>query len=751
MSWQVLRHSARTLSALLAVCLLVVVTLYVPHVAAQAPLGAERPLTISTIDVDGQVAAMSTTADGAVYGHHPSRVLVRFRNGAQAAFLPGSPSARAFPGDRNLYQVDDPPGLSVADAVRRYRSNQNVLYAEPDYMVQTDTAPTDPAWNQQWDMMKIAAPTAWNTQTDSSDVVVAIIDTGIDLTHPDLRANLWTDADGSHGFTCMKGTCSKGGADDFGHGTHVAGTIGAVANNGIGIAGLNWNAQLMSVKFLDANGSGYVSDAVLAFDQVTSLNQQGVNVRLTNNSWGSGAFSQALNDAMARGEAAGILHVCAAGNSGQNADGSPMYPAAFDNRGIVSVLATDQNDAGTSFTNYGLASVDLAAPGLSVFSTVPTGSCKLCDPSGYRALSGTSMATPHVSGVLAALFHGNPGLTANEARDVVLNPSSYDALTDARASSSSTGGRLNFAKGLANPLLFAPVLNNFPTLAMGPDVIASSGSRVSLVATASDADTDPLRMSWSRSGNIGPSAQWLFGWMMNSIFPNLAGTAVSFTAPSLARTATVSYSAAVADGRGGSASGIQNVTVSPVGNPGQPPSGSLTVSSQDAPVGSTITVNFPVAGSKNSQVGWDMWLSTANAARGYCCLVGTSTAVTLSTAGVYRIATQAINQALNLSTRESVVVRIGGATGEPPIASASLDKVSGSVPLTVGIDASRSTDPDGAVRSYYFACGDAGMVGSRKPKASCVFTSPGPYWIRVVVADNSGYLDVVSAYVVATP
>src|SRR5207249_4347757 len=121
-----------------------------------------------------------------------------------------------------------------------------------------------------------------------------------------------------------------------------------------------------------------------------------------------------------------------------------------DNRGIISVLASDQNDVGAGFTNYGLASVDIAAPGVSTLSTVPTTSCTLCDPSGYKLLSGTSMATPHVSGVLAAMFHKNPALTANQARDVVLDPASYDALSDTRASTTSTGGRLNFAKSIAN-------------------------------------------------------------------------------------------------------------------------------------------------------------------------------------------------------------------------------------------------------------------------------------------------------------
>jgi subtilisin family serine protease len=714
--------------------------------AALAPRALEAQSPVVVPDADRE--PVITTVGLAAPASHSSRVLVRFREGARADLLPGSPSSSDFPGQRNLHLVQNPPGLSVAEAIRRYQENPNVLYAEPDYVVHTDVFPTDPSWNQQWDMTKISAPTAWNTQTDAGTVVVAIIDTGIDFTHPDLQGNLWTNSDGSHGFDCVNGRCSKGGLDRFGHGTHVAGTIGAAANNGIGMAGINWKIQLMSLRFLDANGSGYTSDAVLAFDQVTALKQQGVNVRVTSNSWGGTGFSQSLQDAMARGEVAGILHVCAAGNSNQNTDSSPMYPAAYDNRGIVSVLASDKNDAGASFTNYGLASVDIAAPGVSTLSTVPTGTCTLCDPSGYKLLSGTSMATPHVSGVVAALFQVNPTLTANEARDVVLNPASYDALIDSKATSTSTGGRLNFAKALANPLLFAPVPNNFPTLAMGPDVFAPAGGKVNLTTTVSDADNDPLRVSWTRSANTGLSSQWLFGWMLNSIFPNLGGTAVSFTAPSLARTVTIPYDAAVADGRGGSAQGRQWVTVLPA-SAGQAPSGTLTVSPTDAPAGSTITVNFPVTASKNGQVGWDLWLNTLNAARGACCFTGNSTTVTLNNPGVYRIGTQAIDQTLNLSTRPSVVVRIGGATGEPPIASATLDTLSGPVPLKVNIDMSASVDPDGSIRNYYIGCGD-GMMNGSKARGSCTFTSPGVYWIELMVRDNSGNVDVISTYAVAT-
>jgi subtilisin family serine protease len=713
---------------------------------AQQPGTASAPSVVVVTD-DGSVqrpgASGDTTRSGAG-AFHPSRVLVRFRDGSPRELLPGSPSARAFSGDPNLHLVENPPGISVADAVRRYQANPNVLYAEPDYLVYTTAIPTDPRWSGQWDMMKIAAPTAWNTQTDASNVVVAIIDTGIDFTHPDLKDNLWTNSDGSHGFDCIRGRCAKGGSDVFGHGTHVAGTIGAVANNGTGIAGLNWKVQLMSLRFLDSNGGGATSDAMVAFDQVTALKQQGVNVRLTSNSWGGGGYSQSLKDAMARAEAAGILHVCAAGNSNENTDASPMYPGAYANRGIVSVLASDQNDAGASFTNYGLVSVDIAAPGVSTLSTVPSGSCKLCDSSGYKLLSGTSMATPHVTGVLAALFQLNPALTPNEARDVVLDPGSYDALSDAKAKSTSTGGRLNFAKAVANPRVFAPVLNNFPILTTTSDVVASGGSKITLTSTAVDLDNDPLQMAWLPGASR--RAQWLFGWMLDVIFP---GTN-AFTAPALARTATVPYDVSVSDSRGGGASGRQYVTVLPALNPVQP-AGTLTVSPTDAPIGSKITASFSVKSSRNAQTGWDLWIGQRSAAIGSCCFTGTSAAFTLDTAGVYRISAQSIDQALNLSTRQSAVVRIGGATGEPPIASATLDKQSGAIPLTVNVDMSASVDPDGSITKYLLGCGDGSLTSLRNAQGSCTFTTPGTYWILLAVQDKSGYMDAVSAYVVATP
>jgi subtilisin family serine protease len=455
--------------------------------------------------------------------HHPARLIVKFRSGKAAALLPGSPGARAFARQPGLFLVQVPPGVTVEDAVQRYAKRPDVLYAEPDSIVSVNADPNDPRWSEQWDMVKIAAPTAWSSQTSSADVVVAVVDTGIDFTHPDLQGNLWTDPlSGAHGFSCLNGTVAPGGQDDYGHGTHVAGTIGAVGNNGLGIAGLNWSVQLLSMKFLDATGNGYTSDAIACFGKLVELRQNGVNVRVSNNSWSGGVYSQALKDAMTSAENAGILHVCAAGNSTRDLDVSPEYPAAFDNRGILTVAATDSTDTPASFTNSGFASADLAAPGVGTLSTVPSGTCPLCDPTGYKLLSGTSMATPHVTGVAAALFHLNPALTPAQARDVLLDPASVDPLASTSVwAYSTTHGRLNFSKAINNPLVAAPRLNGFPQMHVPPFVTHAAGETVSLQAVTSDPDGDAVQMQWAK-----PLKSLLIGAMMNQdFFPGRASTA----------------------------------------------------------------------------------------------------------------------------------------------------------------------------------------------------------------------------------
>ena len=683
--------------------------------------------------------------------YHPSRVLVRFRGAPQ--FHPGSGQARLLSQQLNLFLVDNPQDVPVPDAIAGYKRNPNVVYAEPDYQVQAiDTTPLDPMWSQQWDMTKIQAPTAWDKQTNAGDVVVAVVDTGIASNHPDLQANLWTDpVTLAHGFTCIGGTCTAGGDDDFGHGTHVAGTIGAVSN-GIGIAGINWVVNLMSMKFLDSTGSGSISDAVVAFNKIAELKMAGINIRVTNNSWGGGGYTQSLKDAMAQVESLGILDVCAAGNNGANADVSPLYPAAYDNRGIVSVAASDSNDASAYFSNIGLASVDIAAPGVSTLSTVPTGTCSLCDPTGYKLLSGTSMATPHVTGVAAALFHVNPSATAANIRDVILNPASYDALIDSRLKVTTTkGGRLNFAQALNNPLLSSPTLNNFPAISPLSNITANSGDTISLTASGSDPDNDPLTLGWAPL----VSASAIYAQQLNNIFPAppLNTNPVSFTASSLARLAFAKYVASVADGRGGSASAESIVEIFATPNHGLPPAGIFTVSSNSIATGGSVNLNFKLTDPEGqSPMYWQAWFLSSNVWGEMCCLTDTTQNfnLTLSNSGVYRISVQGIDKELNLSPKYSDVVRVGGASGTPPIAAAVVDKLDGVAPLTVNIDMTGSSDPDGSIASYGFYCAD-GLKTSTSPQSNCVYNDPGTYYLWTTVTDNQGLMDAAKTYITVLP
>ena len=718
--------------------------------AVAAPAAPPAPTLTAQVATSGSASMVEVqTTSSATYA--PGRVIVRFRN--EPTFLDGTRAVRSLVARDRVYLVQAPNGQSVAATVARYLRMPNVAYAEPDFLVAADAIPNDPAYpSSQWDLAKIAAPSAWDVHTDSSDVVVAVVDTGIDFTHPDLQSNLWSDPKNPsvHGYTCSGGSCVAGGQDNHGHGTHVAGTIGAATNNGVGVAGVNWKVQLLAIKFLDANGSGAVSDAVAGFELLRSLKLSGVNIRVTNNSWGGGGFSQALKDAMAALEvtpgAAGTLNVCAAGNSSVNADYSPMYPAAYDNRGIVSVLASDAGDLGAGFTNYGLASVDLAAPGVGIYSTVPSGTCSLCDPSGYRALSGTSMASPHVAGVAAAMLSMHPGLTAAQARDGLLRPASYDAVVDAKARSTSTGGRLNFAKVLANAGFFAdPSLNGFPTVTVGPDARVNAGGTVNFTRSASDPDGDALRSVVGR-GPVSAGSAWLFGYQLAQIFP----AAVPFAAPSVARLGAMPYDTAVSDDRGGGASARNWAIVAPSATPGGAPTGVLSVP-LTASVGASVTVSFTATDPEGGPVAWEVWYSGAGGSSGLCCLLGTSYSRTFSTAGVYRVAVQGIDRELNVTPVYTGVIVVGDATGIPPIAAATVDLESGPAPLTVNVDMSGSSDPDGAITWYFIGCGTGFTAGQTGPKGSCTFSAPGVYWLLLQVQDSNGLMGLVSKYVVVTP
>lgn len=308
-----------------------------------------------------------------------------------------------------------------------------------DFTISLDsTNPNDPRFPDLFGMNNVGqsggvhdadidAPEAWDLTIGSHNNVVGVIDTGIDYNHPDLAGNVWTnpgeiagdgidnDANGYiddlHGYDFVNGDGDP--LDDNGHGTHVPGTIGATGNNGVGVTGVNWQVQIMALKFLGSSGSGAISAAVSALNHATMMrNSLGVNIRLTSNSWGGGAFSQAMSDAIAASGNAGMLFVAAAGNNASNNDTTVSYPAGYDLPNVISVAATDQNDVLASFSNYGATTVDLAAPGVNILSTTRNNT--------YRSLSGTSMATPHVSGVAALAWSLNPSATYQQVRGALL-------------------------------------------------------------------------------------------------------------------------------------------------------------------------------------------------------------------------------------------------------------------------------------------------------------------------------------------
>jgi subtilisin family serine protease len=394
--------------------------------------------------------------------YRTDRVLVRFRSGTTLASMSVAHAvvqgevAREFRSVPRLQVVHLGGGVSVQAALRMYRQNPAVLYAEPDYIVKIDTTPNDPQFTSQWNLHNtgqnsgtpgadIHAPEAWDITTGSSNVVVGVIDTGADYTHPDLAANIWTSTSslsvttssgstlqcpsGIHGINVIAQTCDP--MDDNAHGTHVSGIIGALGNNGIGAAGINWNVQILPCKFLGPDGTGDVGGAVTCFDFMKQLKDNGVDVVATNNSWGGALSSQALQDAIAAQEQDGILTIGAAGNNFSDNDLLPFYPASISLPNVISVAASDRNDSLVSFSNTGRYTVHLAAPGEEILSTTPNDT--------YSVFSGTSMAAPHVTGVAALLKAQDPTRDWRAIKNLIL--AGGDAL--AVAGDTITSKRLN--------------------------------------------------------------------------------------------------------------------------------------------------------------------------------------------------------------------------------------------------------------------------------------------------------------------
>lgn len=369
----------------------------------------------------------------------PNQLLVRFRSSVaqnsamETTIRLSAKVVQDFANLPGLQLVQLEPGADFNAALASYRRDPSVMYAEPNYIRKAlDNIPNDTYFHDLWNMHNVGqpillpfppltgAPTAipgddihaleaWGITTGSSSVVIGLIDTGIDVNHEDLAANIYRndadcfsdgiDHDGNGYINDCNGWNALDGNNDLtdivDHGTHVAGIMGAVGNNGVGVTGVNWNVKILTCKFLGING-GTDDGAIACMNYMAKMKDAGVNIVATNNSWGGYGYSQALYDAIDGLRQRGILVVAAAGNSNSDNDGRyPLYPASFALDNVIAVAATDFTDKQTSYSSFGTHTVSLSAPGDYILSTTPSNT--------YSVYRGTSMATPHVTGVAALL------------------------------------------------------------------------------------------------------------------------------------------------------------------------------------------------------------------------------------------------------------------------------------------------------------------------------------------------------------
>ena len=459
----------------------------------------------------------------------PGELLVRFRPGTASARTKArtSLSLSTSTGRTISIQVNHFGGSDLVDglmlaqvapddapaAIAALRARADVEYAEPNFIRYPDVVPNDTHYADLWGLKSVnggtSAETAWNTTTGSSNVVVGIVDSGIDIQHRDLKDNIFVntgeiagnniDDDGNGFIDDVNGwdfinhdrTVFDSASADA-HGTHVAGTIGAQGNNAAGVVGVNWDVQLLPLKAISPNG-GSDSTLLEAFNYAKALRQHGVNLRVLNNSYGAQHFSQSLLDAIKQLGDAGILFVAAAGNETLNNDLVPHFPASFDLPNVISVAASSEfGDLASFFSNRGPKTVHLAAPGTNILSTTPRGysgeglvaAYTEADGSTYSNFNGTSMATPHVSGAAALACAADPNISLARLRGVILSG------VDSGVSSTITGGRLN-----ANKVVQSALENdNTPPAVPANFRIASQNGRT-------------VELRWTEAGDDGTTAR----------------------------------------------------------------------------------------------------------------------------------------------------------------------------------------------------------------------------------------------------
>jgi subtilisin family serine protease len=498
------------------------------------------------------VAPVASIPEVEVVGGHPAaagEILVRFRA------TPDLPRLRVdidtetdrFVGDGRVWHARS-RSKNVQTLITQLAKRPDVLYAEPNYLVYSTLQPNDPRVPDLWNLLNVGqtvggtpgtpgadihATDAWDKAIGARTVVVGVVDTGVDYTHPDLAANVWsapaqftvtvggrsiTCVAGTHGFNAITNTCDP--FDDQLHGTHVSGTIGAVGDNALGVVGVNWLANIIGLKFLDSSGAGSIADAISAIEfaiQAKAALGAAANIRVLSNSWAGAAFSQALLDEITRANQSEMLFVAAAGNGSSNNDLTPTYPAAYTAPNVVAVAATDNQDGLASFSNYGPTTVHLGAPGVKVLSTVSGGA--------YDSFSGTSMATPHVSGA-AALLLSRCSLNTIALKALIL--SSVDPIPSL-AGRTITGGRLDLAHAVDDCGPKGNAAPNITLTAPAGDAPISAPGPLTLAANAFDVDGSVAQVAFfagtSLIGNV-TAPPYRMDWT-NVLVGNYAITAVA--------------------------------------------------------------------------------------------------------------------------------------------------------------------------------------------------------------------------------